>query len=298
MSTLLMEVHPDIVRVARVEDHQAVELHLFFKDSRAGARYHARVIKIENGTNGAFLDLGHGRAFLPYRHAKTTRAQSIASAVREGEMLYVELLADAVEEGKLPLAKKISLSSKASPAMETAALSPLVRACALVSKADHVLIDNPIAARTLKRACPAQVTIYSDKIRLFEAFGVEEKIAEALTGVVGLAGGANLVVESTKGATVIDVNGGSLTPLQANLLAAAAIPSVLRFQNLGGLIVVDFIDLKRSYDQKRVLKLLDSGLQHDPLSVDRTEFNRFGQVSLKRPRKGVSLRLLVEEKSG
>lgn len=295
MSVVLIEVRADAVRVARVEGHQAVELHIFSKGLREGARFHARVVKLENGTNGAFLDLGQTRAFLPFRHAKTACTPSLASAVREGEMLYVELIAEATEEGKLPVVKKISFSSKKTPGMDSEPPSPMTRALALVRQDDQVLVDNRAALRTAEKICFAQVSMYTDKTPMFEVFGVEEKIAEALSGVVDLSGGANLVVENTKGATVIDVNGGSLAPLQANLLAASAIPPLLRFQNISGLIVVDFIDLKRAQDQARVLKTLDSGFRHDPLSVCRTDFNRFGQVSLKRPRKGVSLRSLAKK---
>ncbi|HXV73359.1 MAG TPA: ribonuclease E/G, partial [Sphingomonadales bacterium] len=217
MSALLIEVREGGVRAARVENDEPVELHIFPKEAREGALYRARVIRIEKAADGAFLNLGGREAFLPRRRAMAPDAKSISHAVREGEMLLIELVSEAAEDGKLPLAKLVSHDVKGAPGLEKAAPEPMVKALALAAGGDEILIDNRIAGLRAEKLLPGRTKLYSDKTPLFEAFGVEEKIAEALSGAIALPGGANLAIESTKGATVVDVNGGALPPLQANL---------------------------------------------------------------------------------
>jgi len=290
MNVLLIEAREGAVRAALIENGEPVELHVFPKNSREGAVYRARVTRVDAALSGAFLELGEGEAFLPFRRAKKPGAKAISEAVHEGQMVRVELLAEPVEAGKLPLAKALAFDAKSPPGLEKTAPEPLEKALHLARPSDKVLVDDRLAFLRAQKILRNRVERYSDKPSLFDAYGVEDKIAEAKSGIVPLPSGGSLAIEGTKGAMVIDVNGGPAKPLDANLDAAKAIPAALRFQNIGGLIVVDFIDMKRAADRAKVLKALDAGLKRDPLPVERTDFNRFGQVGLKRARKGISLR--------
>ena len=147
-----------------------------------------------------------------------------------------------------------------------------------------------------------KIKLYEEETPLLEAFGVAEKIDAAISGVIPLPSGGNLFIEETHAMTVIDVNSGTMqrgtSPegvyLATNLEAAKAIAGELRFQNLSGLITVDFIDLPGKAAQEKVLEALDAALARDPLSVERTGFNRFGLLSLRRKRRGKTLKTMLE----
>jgi Ribonuclease G/E len=290
MTELLIEAGEDAVRAALIEDGAPVELHIFPKASREGAVFRARVTRVDQASNGAFLDLGEGQAFLPFRRAKKPGVTTISGAVHEGQMLTVGLVHEAPEPGKLAAVKALAFEAKGPPGLEKAAPPPLAKALALAGAADKVVAAGRITYLEANKILPGRIELHAGKASLFQAFGVEDKIVEAMAGIVPLPAGGSLVIEPAKGATVIDVNGGSAAPLEANLAAAKAIADAIRFQNLGGLIVVDFIDLARAADREKVLRALDARLTRDSSAVERTGFNRFGQVSLKRARKGLSLR--------
>lgn len=176
---------------------------------------------------------------------------------------------------------------------------------------DEILINDRVAWLKAKKLVEqkwpdleGKIKLYDEETPLLEAFGVAEKIDAATSGVIPLPSGGNLFIEDTHAMTVIDVNSGTMrrgtSPegvyLATNLEAAAAIARELRFQNLSGLITVDFIDLPSKAAQEKVLETLDQALARDPLSVERTGFNRFGLLSLRRKRRGKTLKTMLEGK--
>jgi len=105
----LIDVGETTIRAALLEDGEAVELHIIERgETKAGAIYLARVKKVEPKLNAAFLDIGEGEAFLPFRHARALKdvdGKNISKMVTEGETLLVKLIApEAEDDGKLPLA--------------------------------------------------------------------------------------------------------------------------------------------------------------------------------------------------
>ncbi|UTW55691.1 ribonuclease E/G [Kordiimonas sp. SCSIO 12610] len=132
----------------------------------------------------------------------------------------------------------------------------------------------------------------------FEEYGVEEAIEDALADQIPLPSGGWISIHQTPALTSIDVNmGGALQQMSAaeakltvNMEAALAIAHHLRFQDIGGLIVVDFIDMSGKGTAAKLLELFDKALKDDPVPVRRSGISMFGLVEMSRQRKGVSLR--------
>jgi len=132
---------------------------------------------------------------------------------------------------------------------------------------------------------------------LFLARGVEQQIRSALKPRVGLPSGGYLIIEQTEAMITVDVNTGGFTGAnsleetvyQTNLEAAAVLPRQLRLRNLGGLIVVDFIDMGLSAHRAAVMDTLRAGCQQDPARIRVSEMSVFGLVELSRKRTRESL---------
>ena len=138
---------------------------------------------------------------------------------------------------------------------------------------------------------------YDGKRPLFERHGVEDEICRALEPKVQLRSGGSLVIEQTEAMISIDVNtagflGGSNleeTVFRTNLEAAAAIPRQLRLRNLGGIIVVDFIDMQEEEHQRQVLRALEKAAESDPARSRIEGFSTLGLVQMSRKRTRESL---------
>lgn len=138
---------------------------------------------------------------------------------------------------------------------------------------------------------------------LFEHFGVDDDIARALRPKVEMKCGGYLVIEQTEAMTTIDVNTGSYlgsfsleeTAYRTNLEAARAIPRQLRLRNLGGIIVIDFIDMHDDEHQRHVLRILEKACEKDSARVCVEGFSSLGLVQMSRKRTRGSLAQLVCE---
>ena len=119
---------------------------------------------------------------------------------------------------------------------------------------------------------------------------MDDAIDRALADRIPLPGGGWIAIDETRALTAIDVDAGSGAALTANLEAADEIARQLRFQDIGGLIVIDFIDMKGKAARQRLTKRLDGALADDPRGVRRSGPSPFGLVELNRPRVGPSLR--------
>ena len=132
---------------------------------------------------------------------------------------------------------------------------------------------------------------------LFVAHGVEQQIRSALKPKVGLPSGGYLIIEQTEAMITIDVNTGGFTGsnsleetvYQTNMEAAAVLPRQLRLRNLGGLVVVDFIDMEVETHRDAVMKALRDGSAKDPARVRLSAMSEFGLVELSRKRTRESL---------
>ncbi len=125
---------------------------------------------------------------------------------------------------------------------------------------------------------------------LFQRRGVEAEIGAALAAEVRLPSGGNLVIERTEAMTTVDVNTGAFTGngdleetlLRTNLEAAAALPRQLRLRALGGIVAIDFIDLREEAQRRAVVLALEQALGDDPDAGPVSSVARLGLVILTR----------------
>lgn len=137
------------------------------------------------------------------------------------------------------------------------------------------------------------VKYYNAKVPIFQKFGVDRQIKTSFGKTVSMPTGAYLVIEHTEALHVIDVNSGNRsnkaksqqdTALEVNLIAATEIARQIRLRDMGGIIVVDFIDMHTAADRKKLFEHLN-----DEMSLDRTKHKvlpptRFGLVQITRQR--------------
>jgi len=147
----------------------------------------------------------------------------------------------------------------------------------------------PNALRKLK--------LYGDPIPLFNRFQIESQIENAYERNVRLPSGGALVIDQTEALTSVDVNsaratkGGDIeeTALQTNLEAADEVARQLRLRDLGGLVVIDFIDMSSTKAQRQVEDRLQNALKHDRARVQIGRISRFGLLEMSRQRLRPSL---------
>ncbi len=138
---------------------------------------------------------------------------------------------------------------------------------------------------------------YPGERPLFDLYGVEQEIQRALEKKVVLKSGGYLIVEQTEAMSTIDVNTGGFvghrnleeTIFKTNLEAAAAIARQLRLRNLGGIIIIDFIDMKEEEHQRQVLRTLEKALEKDRAPTSITCVSELGLVEMTRKRTRESL---------
>ena len=148
-----------------------------------------------------------------------------------------------------------------------------------------------------------RVVLYDEPHALFARHGVEDEITRALHSKVGLRCGGYIVIEQTEAMTTIDVNTGGFvgaknledTVFRTNLEAAAVIPRQLRLRNLGGIIVIDFIDMEDEEHRRQVLRTLERACEADPARVRLSAFSALGLVEMSRKRTRESLARLMCE---
>ncbi|HEX4871471.1 MAG TPA: ribonuclease G [Nevskiaceae bacterium] len=142
-----------------------------------------------------------------------------------------------------------------------------------------------------------RVEQYTGSAPIFDLYGVEDDINRALARKVELKSGGSLVIDQTEAMTTIDVNTGAFTGhrnldetiLKTNLEAAQAIARQLRLRNLGGIIILDFIDMKSEDHRAQVLRVLEKELRRDPARTQVFPFSPLGLVEMTRKRTRESL---------
>jgi ribonuclease E len=138
---------------------------------------------------------------------------------------------------------------------------------------------------------------YHDDVPLFSRFQIEHQIESAHARQVNLPSGGAIVIDHTEALTAIDINsarstrGGDIetTAYNTNLEAADEIARQLRLRDLGGLIVIDFIDMESSKNQREVENRLRDSLRFDRARIQTAKISRFGLLELSRQRLAPSL---------
>ena len=144
----------------------------------------------------------------------------------------------------------------------------------------------------LDPAMAARVRLHAGEVSLFESHGFDEEIERAMRPRVWLKSGGYLVIEPTEALVSIDVNTGKYvgksrpeeTILKTNLEAAAAIGRQLRLRDLGGIVVVDFIDMEKEENRRQVSEALVVALKSDPARTKVGGVGEFGLLQLTRKR--------------
>jgi ribonuclease E/ribonuclease G len=159
-----------------------------------------------------------------------------------------------------------------------------------------IAIADPALARELERLAAGTPTLPRLEIErlapgepAFDQTGVAEALETALGPEVPLPGGGRLLIESTAACVAIDVDGGGRSPLEANLGAVGEIARQVRLRNLGGTIVVDFVDLPHKHERQRLEDALKKAFRHDPAPLDIHPMSPLGIVQISRARRGQPL---------
>ena len=137
-----------------------------------------------------------------------------------------------------------------------------------------------------------RISRYPGERPLFDLYGIEDEIQKALDRKVQLKSGGHLVVDQTEAMSTIDVNTGAFvghrnvdeTIFKTNLEAAQAIARQLRLRNLGGIIIIDFIDMANEEHKRQVLRALERVLQKDPSRTNISGVSELGLVEMTRKR--------------
>jgi len=175
----------------------------------------------------------------------------------------------------------------------------------------RILVDSSECYAMLREFCDnyipevaARLEHYSGERPLFDLHGVEDDIQRALNRRVELKSGGYLILDQTEAMTTIDVNTGSFvgrrnhaeTILKTNLEAAVALARQLRVRNLGGIIIVDFIDMEAAEHRQQVHRTLEKLMERDPARSQITGISELGLIEMTRKRTRESLqRMLCEQ---
>ncbi len=174
----------------------------------------------------------------------------------------------------------------------------------LRSDISEIIIDDKEiherASKFMQQVMPqnlVKLKYYSDTVPLFSRFQIEHQIESAFARQVSLASGGALVIDHTEAVVTIDVNSARATKgadieetaLQTNLEAADEVARQLRIRDLGGLIVIDFIDMTSNRNQRTVENRLQEALKADRARVQLGRISRFGLLEMSRQRLRASL---------
>ncbi|HEX2223619.1 MAG TPA: Rne/Rng family ribonuclease, partial [Thermoanaerobaculia bacterium] len=176
----------------------------------------------------------------------------------------------------------------------------------LDSSIDEVLVDDDEAFHKAKAYMQAfmpraktRLTRYADRLPLFSRFDLEPQIDRIFQRRVELPSGGSIVIDGTEALTAVDVNSGRSTraatqeetAVHTNLEAAAEVARQLRLRDLGGLVVVDFIDMRASKNQRKVEKVLRDAMKADKARSTVGKISPNGLLEINRQRIHQALQL-------
>jgi ribonuclease G len=231
---------------------------------------------------------------------RTAAAGADAEAIRE-DMKYLCRLWRHVREKGLR-------SSAGELVYEDLPLPTRILRDELARGVDRVLVDSAVSlaqmmefAASFMPGSATRIELYSGPRPIFDLHGVEDEIAKALDRNVSLKSGGHLVIDQTESMTTIDVNTGGFvghrnledTIFRTNLEAAVAIARQLRLRNLGGIIIIDFIDMTDPAHRAQVMDALQRALAGDHAQTHIASVSSLGLVEMTRKRTRDSLEHLL-----
>jgi ribonuclease G len=235
----------------------------------------------------AKLDLGSGGAII------RTAAHGAKRADFERELLYLHKLHEV-------LVKRVQETQAPELVFQEADLSVRVVRDIFSEHFERAIVDDEQQHHRLvsffTRTAPElveRVELWQDPRPLFEVYGVEQAIAGVMSRRVDLPSGGYLMIDYAEALTVIDVNSGSFTGrgrsagleetiTRTNLEAAEEVVNQLRLRDIGGIIVIDFIDMARARNRDAVMKTLRKALDEDRTKTFTAEISKLGLVEMTR----------------
>jgi len=175
---------------------------------------------------------------------------------------------------------------------------------------DNIVIDDKTAYTEIKEyiktIAPEKESIvkkYQGKTRLFEHVGIEKQLKMLFGQTVNIPGGGYLIIEHTEAMHVIDVNSGNSTiekdqedmALGINLAAAKEIARQLRLRDMGGIIVIDFIDIKNLENRRKLYQKVKEYMKADRSKVTILPLSKFGLMQITRQRVRPATNLITQE---
>ncbi len=240
----------------------------------------------------ASLDLPAGMGLIVRTAASGKTAEEL-----QWDLNYLLQLWEAIER---------SATSKPAPFLIFQESNVIIRALRdhLRADIDEILVDNPSTYRMvrnfLQQVMPhfiSKAKLYEDPVPLFSRFQIESQIELAYQREVPLPSGGAIVIDHSEALTSIDINsaratkGGDIeeTALNTNLEAAEEIARQLRLRDLGGLFVIDFIDMVSMRNQRAVEQRLKEAVKSDRAKIQIGRISRFGLLEMSRQRLRPSL---------
>jgi ribonuclease G len=176
---------------------------------------------------------------------------------------------------------------------------------------DNIVVDDKKAYDEIKqytkKIAPEKEKIvrhYQGKTKVFEHFGIEKQIKMLFGQTVNMESGGYLVIEHTEAMHVVDVNSGNKTTagedqeemvLQVNLAAAKEMARQIRLRDMGGIIVVDFIDMKNAEYKRTLYQKMKEYLKEDRSKTTVLPLSRFGLMQLTRQRVRPEMNIVTQE---
>jgi len=138
-----------------------------------------------------------------------------------------------------------------------------------------------------------KIKLYTNKTPIFQAFDIEKFITELRKTKVGLPNGGSIIIQEAESLCAIDVNTGRFTGSRSqeetvtltNVEAAREVARQLRLRNIGGIVVIDFIDMKRASNRHRIVNTLEKAVERDKAKIRILPITRLGLVEMTRERK-------------
>jgi len=174
----------------------------------------------------------------------------------------------------------------------------------LTEEVDEVVCDDKTMveqmqemAAHISRRARKRISLFTGQTAIFEHYGIQKQIDNAFFRQVWLPCGGYIVIDQTEALVAIDVNTGrnkgskdvDKVILETNLEAAAEVARQLRLRNMGGLVVVDFIDMKSRKDQQAVLRAMQDRVRRDKAKIQLAPISQFGLMEMTRQRLNESL---------
>ncbi|MCX7827029.1 MAG: Rne/Rng family ribonuclease, partial [Verrucomicrobiae bacterium] len=174
----------------------------------------------------------------------------------------------------------------------------------LTEDIDRIIVDNERQAERIRdmigqisRRSRNKVKLYTDPEPIFDKLGIEKQIEQAFRRQVWLKCGGYIVIDETEALVAIDVNTGRHKPgrdqdqtiLQTNLEAASEVCRQLRLRNIGGLVIVDFIDMKNRKHQQQVYQRMREGVRRDRAKTHILPISQLGLLEMTRQRQTESM---------